>query len=140
MFRKSFSLILAIIFFCTTSGSARVLAQTTDADAKAEKIRRKVLARGTGVAARVTVKLRDGSKVEGYINETAAEHFDVVRTDDYAGQMVRVDYREVKELKAKGHGKGLSSDTKSALVGMGVAVGVSVGAVLLFLLAIRNRT
>jgi hypothetical protein len=113
--------------------------QQTDAKpSEAEKVKRKVLARGTGVEARVRVKLRDGSKVKGYINEAAAEHFVVVRTDDKIGQAVRIDYREAKELK--GYGKGLSGDTKQAIVGTVVAVGVAVGAVALFLLAIRNKT
>ena len=139
MFRKCFSLILSIIFFCTTSGVSVGARQKTDGKpSEAEKIRRKVLARGTGVEARVRVKLRDGSKIRGYVNEAAAEHFVVVRTDEQIGQSVRIDYREAKELK--GYGKGLSSDTKNALVGTAVAAGVAAGAVFLFLLAIRNRT
>jgi hypothetical protein len=141
MLRKCFSLLLAVVFFCTTSGNGVVLARQKTDDTKpseAEKIKRKVLARGTGVEARVSVKLRDGSKVKGYINEAAAEHFVVVRTDEQIGQTVRIDYREVKELK--GYGKGLSGDTKNALVGTVVAVGVSVGAVVLFVLAFRGRT
>lgn len=138
MFRKYFSFMLAAVYFCTTSG---VGAQQKTEDSKpsaAEKIKRKVLARGTGVEARVKVKLRDGSKIEGYISEAAAEHFDVVRTDERIGQTVRIDYREAKELK--GYGKGLSSDTSNALVGTAIAVGVAVGAVALFVLAFRNRT
>ena len=139
MFRKCFSLILACIFLCTTSGVSVGAQQKTDGKpSEAEKIKRKVLARGTGVEARVRVKLRDGSKIRGYVNEAAAEHFVVVRTDEQIGQSVRIDYREAKELK--GYGKGLSSDRKNALIGTAVAVGVSVGAVFLFLLAIRNRT
>jgi hypothetical protein len=139
MFRKRFSLMLVIIFFLTTSGNAPLRAQQkTDAKAEAEKIKRKVLARGTGVEAGVTVKLRDGSKVKGYVEEAAAEHFVVVRTDDKMGQSLRIDYREAKELKR--HGKGLSADTKNALVGTVVAVGVAVGAVALFVLAFRGRT
>lgn len=139
MFRKCLSLILSIIFICTTSGVAVLARQKTDGKpTEAEKIKRKVLARGTGVGARVRVKLRDGSKVKGYINEAATEHFVVVRTDERSGQTVRIDYREAKELK--GYGKGLSSDTKEAVVGTVVAVGVAVGAVVLFLLAIRNKT
>jgi small nuclear ribonucleoprotein (snRNP)-like protein len=139
MFRKCFSLILAIIFFCTTSGNAVVFArQNRNANSEAEKIKRKVLARGTGVEARVTVKLSDGSKVKGYVNEAADKHFVVVRTDDRIGQTVRIEYREVKELK--GHVTSLSSGARKALVGTLVAVGITVGVVGLFLLAIRNRT
>jgi hypothetical protein len=139
MFRKYFSLILAAIFFCTTSGHGVVFArQKTDADSDAAKIKRKVLARGTGVKARVRVKLRDGSKVKGYINDAAAEHFVVVRTDEQIGQAIGIDYREVKELK--GYGKGLSGDTEKAVVGTVVAVGVAVGAVVLFVAAFRGRT
>lgn len=139
MFRKCFSLILSLIFFCTTSGNAAVLAQRkTDADSAAEKIKRKVLARGTGVEARVEVKLRDGSKVKGYVQEAAAEHFVVVRADEHVGQSVRIEYREAKELN--GYGKGLSSGARKAVLGTAVAVGLTVGVVGLFLLAIRNRT
>ena len=140
MFRKCFSLLLACVFFCPASCNGVVLArQKTDAKpAEAEKIKRKVLARGTGVEARLRVKLRDGSKVKGYIKEAAAEHFVVVRTDELIGQTIRIDYREAKELK--GYGKGLSGDTKEAVVGTVVAVGVAAGAVVLFVLAFRGRT
>jgi hypothetical protein len=62
----------------------------------------------------------------------------VVRTDDYIGQTMRIDYREVKELK--GYGRGLSIDTRGSLVGTGVGLGKAVGAVIIFVVAFRNRT
>jgi hypothetical protein len=62
----------------------------------------------------------------------------VVRTDDKAGQSVSIDYREAKEFK--GHAAALSSGARKAVVGTVMAVGITVGVVGLFLLAIHNRT
>lgn len=129
MSKKCFSLMLAFVFFCTTSGVAVLAKEKTKekTDVKlseTEKIRRKVLKRGTGVKARARVKLADGTKLKGYISEAAADDFTLVRTDEPAGVPVRVNYRDVAEFRATG--KGLSTTSK-VLIGTGIGVGVTVG-------------
>lgn len=133
MSKKCFSFMLAVVFFCTATPLA-VLAKDKKADkpSEAEKIRQKVLKRGTGTKARARVKLADGTKLKGYISETAADDFTLVRTDTPVGTPVRVNYRDVDEFKAQG--KGMSTTSK-VLIGTGVAVGVGVIALAL---AFRN--
>lgn len=129
MFRKSFSLILAVVFCCTTSGVAVSAKEKTKGktDVKlsaAEKIRQKVLQRGTGTEARARVKLLDGTKLKGYISESAVEDFTLVRTDAPAGSAVKINYRDVAAFNAQG--KGMSTTSK-VLLGTGIAVGATVG-------------
>lgn len=134
MSKKCFSLMLAVVFFCTTSGVAVVAKEKTAKEktakekgvaelSEAEKIKQKVLKRGTGVKARARVKLADGTKLKGYISESAADDFTLVRTDAPTGTPVKINYRDVSEFKAQG--KGMSTTSK-VLVGTGIAVGVLV--------------
>jgi hypothetical protein len=88
-----------------------------------EKIRQKVLKRGTGIKARARVKLTDGTRMKGYISESAADDFTLVRTDQPNSAPVKINYRDVAEFKATG--KGMSTTSK-VLIGTGIAVGVLV--------------
>jgi hypothetical protein len=122
--KKCFSLILVVIFFCTTSGVAVFAAEKAGGKlSQAEKIKQKVLKRGTGAKARARVKLADGTKLKGYISEASADDFTLVRTDEGTGVSVRVNYRDVAEFEAQG--KGMSTKSK-VLIGTGIAVGVLV--------------
>jgi hypothetical protein len=127
--KKCFSFMLAVVFFCTTSGVV-VLAQekTGGKLSPTEKIKKKVVERGTGTKARARVKLADGTKLKGYISEFAAEDFTLVRTDEQIGTPVRVNYRDVAEFKAPG--KGLSTTSK-ILIGVGIGVVATVGLLVL---------
>jgi hypothetical protein len=128
--------VVAFALVCTTSG-ARAAAATVGAqekpDAKraeqrTEKIRRKVFARGTGMKARVGVKLNDGAKLKGYISEATPDGFTLIRTDERAAAPVRVNYSDVAEVKA--HGKGLSTPSK-ILIGAGAGVLATAGIIAL---------
>jgi glucokinase len=126
MLRKCFSLVLVAAFCCASSG-ASALAKEKAKEVKpehVEKIKRKVFARGTGTKARVGVKLNDGTKLKGYVSEATAADFTVVRTDAQSGATVKINYQDVRELKA--HGKGMSTTSK-VLIGAGIGVGVTVG-------------
>ena len=88
--KKCFSLMLAVVFFCTMSGVAVLAKEKTGGQlSQAEKIKQKVLKRGTGTKARARVKLADGTKLKGYISETAADDFTLVRTDEQTGRRLR---------------------------------------------------
>jgi hypothetical protein len=124
MSKKYFSLMLAFVFFCTTSGVAVLAKEKPDTRlADVEKIKQKVLKRGTGVKARARVKLTDGTKLKGYISESAADDFTLVRTDKQGDAPVKINYRDVVEFKATGKGR---STTSKVLIGTGIAVGVLV--------------
>ena len=87
------------------------------------KMKAAVARRGTGEKSRVTVKLRDGAKLKGYITQTGEDSF--VLTDSGTGQMSTVSYRDVAQVKGRG---GLSTAAK---IGIGVGIGVVVSIVAL---------
>ena len=129
MFRKYFSLIIAVVFFCTTSGVAVLAREKTGGKlSQTEKIKQKVLKRGTGTKARARVKLADGTKLKGYISEFAADDFTLVRTDEQVGTPFKINYRDVVEFKAPG--TGLSTPAK-ILIGVGIGVVVTAGILVL---------
>ena len=85
----------------------------------AEKVKANVLKLGTGEAARVKVKLRDKTKLEGYISAADGEGFTV--TDSKTGTATQVAYPQVKSVK----GNNLSTKAKIA-IGVGIAAAVIV--------------
>jgi hypothetical protein len=125
MFTKYFTLVLALLLFCTASGATALAKGNENAKLdRVEKIKQKVFKRGTGARARVSVKLNDGTKLKGYVSESAAEHFTLMRTDEQMGAALKINYRDVAEIKD--HGKGMSTTSK-VLIGTGIGVGVTVG-------------
>ena len=77
---------------------------------------------GLGDKARVTVKLRDKSKLQGYISQKGEESFSI--TDSKSGHASIVAYRDVTDLKGKGLSKGATIAIWTG-VGVGVAILVS---------------
>jgi len=72
---------------------------------------------GTGAEARVEVRLRDKTKLKGYVSEAAGEHF--VVTDSKTGAATAVAYSQVKQVR----GHNLSTGARIA-VGFALAVGL----------------
>lgn len=87
----------------------------------AEKIKANVLKLGTGESTRVKVKLRDQSKLEGFISDAGAETFTV--TNRTTGVATVVAYPQVKSVQ----GNNLSTGAK-------IAIGVGVAAALIFII------
>ena len=82
-----------------------------------EKVKANVLKLGTGESARVKVKLRDQTKLEGYISDADPETFTV--TNRKTGIATTVAYPQVKSVQ----GNNLSTGSKIA-IGAGVAAAV----------------
>ena len=120
MFTKLLSLALAgllVNLLCPASVSAGTKAEK---DAQfAEKVRTGIAKLGTGPDARVEIKLRDKTKVKGYIKEIGEASFVVV--DSKTGVSTEVPYPQVKQVK----GNNLSKGAKIAIV-VGVVVGIVV--------------
>lgn len=87
----------------------------------AEKVKASVLKFGTGEAARVKVKLRDKTKLEGYISAADGEGFTV--TNSKTGMATTVAYPQVKSVK----GHNLSTGAK-------IAIGVGIAAAIIFII------
>lgn len=83
----------------------------------AEKVKVSVLKLGSGEAARVKVKLRDKTKLEGYISDAGEDAFTV--TNPKTGIATTVAYPQVKSVQ----GNNLSTGVKIA-IGAGIAAAV----------------
>lgn len=85
----------------------------------AKKIKGEIEKLGTGPDARIEVKLRDKTRVKGYVSEVRFESFTIV--DDKVGSSTTLTYPQVKQVK----GNNLSTGAKIA-IGVGITVGVLV--------------
>jgi hypothetical protein len=120
MLKKLLSLSLVILLLPAVN-AVSILAQKGQVDSPVEKIKANVAKRGVGKKARVTVKLRDGSKPKGYISQAGEESFTL--TDSKSGQSKTLAYVDVLQVKGQG---GLSLGAKLA-----IAAGITVGALAL---------
>ena len=87
----------------------------------AEKIKANVLKLGIGESTRVKVKLRDKSKLEGYISDAGADTFTV--TNRATGTATTIAYPDVKSVQ----GNNLSTGAK-------IAIGVGIAATIIFII------
>ena len=97
---------------------------------RAEKVRAKVAALGTGEAARVRVNLRGRRRdlVSGYIREAGAESFTVV--EPKTGVVTVIPYTQVK---------GINPNRAVPVVkAVGLGVGIIVGVVIFALVSLRG--
>jgi hypothetical protein len=126
MFRKILSLSLFCLliypFVCTPA-----LANTEAAKQVkfAEKAKAGVVKLGVGPDARITVKLRDKTKLAGYVSSAEANLF--VVTDLKTGESTEVAYADVAQVK----GHNLSTGAKIAI---GIGIGVGITLLVLFIL------
>lgn len=79
----------------------------------AEKVKAGIAKLGTGTEARVTVKLKNKTKLKGYIGEANADNFTVI---DANGVATEVLYPNVKQVK----GNNLSKNVTLTLVLVGI--------------------
>ncbi len=128
MLKKVLSLVVVVAVFhagfCMQTASARSKAEKQARFA--EKVKAGVERLGVGEETYVTVKLRDKTKLTGYISEAREESF--VVTNLKTSEATTVAYADVK--KVKGHN--LSTGAKVAIgVGIALAVMLIIAAVLL---------
>jgi len=121
MLKKLVSIVLiALLVNLTTAATALA----NDANGRMEKdarlaakIRSGIQKLGAGAKARVKLKLKDETKLEGYVSEAGEESFVVVNSK--TGVATTVAYPQVGQIK----GNNLSTGAKIA-IGAGIAVAV----------------
>ena len=121
MLKKMLSMLL--IGLVMNLGIVAVFAETTaEKEAKfAEKVKANIIKLGTGKDARVEVKLRDKTKLKGYVSQINENSFVVV--EDKTGNASEVPYPNAKQVK----GNNLSTGVKIVIV---VAIIVVIGLIL----------
>ena len=114
MFRKVLSLAL-IGFLLVVTGLTPAYAGSREKKATrfAEKVKEGISKLGTGAEARIEVKLRDKTKLKGYVSEAGEDSFLIV--DEKTGATSAVTYAQVKQVK----GHNLSTAAEIA-IGVGV--------------------
>lgn len=129
MFKKALAMALTGLLLqviCTQS----TFAKSSDKEQVkfAEKVKTNILKLGVGQDARVEVKLRDKTKMAGYISEVNADSFMV--TDLKTSSTTTIAYMDVAQVK----GHNLSP-------GAWIAIGIGIGVGVIFLiLAILGAT
>lgn len=113
MFKKNSAIFIAALLILTNLTTA--VAQQSDAVALDRRVKAQVNDLGAG--AKVTVFLKDGTKVRGSISQILDDSFDV--TINKETQSSIISYRDVEKVKRRGW-------TSGAKVGIGVAVGAGV--------------
>jgi hypothetical protein len=118
MLKRLFSIGLVVLLF--HAGNSLLIHDVARAqsDAASDKVKAEVAKRGTGPKAKVTVKLKDKTKLKGYISNASGDSFTL--SDSKTGQVRTLAYSDVAEVKKQG---GLSLAAK---IGIGVGIGVGV--------------
>ena len=114
MFTKVLSLALVWSLLSVAGGGLAHAASKEEKEIRfAEKVKAGISKLGTGAEARIEVKLRDKTKLKGYVSEAGADSFVVV--DEKTSTSSTVAYAQVKQVK----GKNLSTAAEIAL-GVGI--------------------
>lgn len=126
MLKQTLSLVL-IVLLAQGALVVPVNAKTKEEKAQqhAAKVKAAIAKLGIGESARTEVKLRDETKLKGYIREAGEADFVIV--DVKTGAATTVPYPQVKQVK----GNNLSTGTKIA-IGLGIVAGVILFLALLF--------
>jgi hypothetical protein len=118
MFRKLLTVLLVVMVINLTGVRHAYGEAKEEKQARfSEKIKASVLKLGIGESSRVKVKLRDQTKLEGYISDAGAETFAVTNTK--TGVTTTVAYPQVKSIQ----GNNLSTGAKIA-IGVGIAASI----------------
>ncbi len=118
----SFALVASLLLMLVGAPTAAAKTKEEKVAAYAAKVKTEIAKLGTGPAAQITVKLRDKTKLSGYVSQANADSF--VITDPKTGNSTEVPYPNVTQAK----GKNLSTGATIA-----IAVGIAVGVTLLVL-------
>ena len=117
------ALVLNLVGVTPAYANSQDEAQARAEAQNASKVKVGLTKLGTGEAARVELKLRDGRKVKGYIREAAEDSFVII--DAKTGTATTITYLQVKEIK----GHNLATGARVALtIGaiLGIALGLSI--------------
>jgi hypothetical protein len=122
MFRKLVTVLLVVTVLNLAGVRLAYAESKEEKQARfAEKIKANVLKLGIGESTRVKVKLRDQTKLEGYISEVNAETFTI--TNKKTGVVTTLAYPQVKSVQ----GNNLSTGAK-------IAIGVGIIATIVFII------
>ncbi len=120
MFKKCLSLVfISLLVFAANAETVSAQSKTDNDAPTVAKIKANILKRGTGEKSKVVVKMKDGTKLKGYISQTGEDSFNL--TDSKTKQTNAVAYRDVAQVKKQGLSKGAK-----IVIGVGIGAAVTV--------------
>ncbi len=125
MFRKPIVHILVSALFLSFIGASSVTAKSKVGKAAefAAKVKREIAKLGTGQDAQISVKLRDKTKVSGYVSKIGEDSFFV--TEAKTGAETEVPYPNLTQVKGNNLHKGV---VIAIALGIAIAVALLIGA------------
>ncbi len=123
MLRRVFAIMLSAVLMLTALGLQSVCAQGVK-NSEAEKARAKVEKMGVGQNARVEVRLRDNTRLKGYISHAGEDSFTVM--DSKMGTAQTLAYTDVAQVKKPGGFSTRALLIIAAVATAAVVVGVTV--------------
>ena len=117
MFKTLLSMILITLIMTCGSQAAYADSNAEKQGRFTEKVKLGIAKLGVGEQARVELKLRDKTKIKGYVREVGDEDF--VVADAKTGATVRITYAPVQTVK----GNNLSTGAKIA-IGLGILAAI----------------
>jgi len=117
MIKKFMSFVLTALLLNAGIGTVYAKSNAEKEAQHAGKVKQAIVRLGTGETALVKIKLRDKTKLEGFVNAIGEDSF--VVTDGKTGIATTVAYPQVKKVK----GNNLSTGVKIA-IGVGIAIAV----------------
>jgi hypothetical protein len=131
MLKKHLSLALVILLSnVLLAVPARARTQSSNQDQSVEKTKTKIAKLGVGSKARATVRLKNGTKIKGYIAEARTDDF-VIR-DRKTNDPHTVAYEEVVKVEKNG------GHSRARNITIGVAIGVGVTLAILAALIVHS--
>jgi hypothetical protein len=118
MFRSILALVLTSLL-ALAAPQARAAGAPAGDDERAAAAREKIEKKGVGPSARVEVRLRDKTKLKGYVNAADRDAFTIM--DPRSGAARTVPYTDVASF-----GGGLSTRTKAIIWGSAAAAAIVV--------------
>jgi len=115
MYRKLLTLILAVLLLNLLSVTPATAGTRLEELKFTEKVKGEIVKLGTGPDAQIELKLRDKTRLKGYVLESDATQFVVVEAK--TGVVTSVLYPQVQKVK----GNNLATGVKIA-IGVGIAV------------------
>lgn len=120
MFKRILTITLTFLIINLSLTSIAFAETKEEKEAKfAEKVKTQITKLGTGKDAKVEVKLKDSTKLKGFVSKIGDESF--VVTNDKTGDSTEIPYPQTKQVK----GNNLSNGAK-ILIGVGLIVAFTV--------------
>ncbi len=112
---------LSLIFIGSLAfvANLQIISAQSNTDNAVEKVKADVFRRGTGEKSKVVVKMKDSTKLKGFISQAGENSFDLTAPKNK--QTTAITYRDVAQVEKQG----LSKGAKIA-IGVGIAAAVTV--------------